>query len=112
VEAAGSSRWAAVGVIAGSAGEPVSLRGANGLGAVQRGDPSEVEIWRRAGRRWGRGQCEAHSVTTGQKTGTDLQYGDERAIFLTYEGNGFFLPRFLTIATSSRIISRDRDALH
>jgi hypothetical protein len=58
VEAAGSSRWAAVGVIAGSAGEPVSLRGANGLGAVQRGDPSEVEIRRRAGRRWGRGQCE------------------------------------------------------
>jgi hypothetical protein len=51
VEAAGSSRWAAVGVIAGSAGEPVSLRGANGLGAVQRGDPSEVEIRRRAGRR-------------------------------------------------------------
>jgi hypothetical protein len=44
VEAAGSSRWAVVSVIPGSAGEPVTLCSANGLGASQRGDPSEVEI--------------------------------------------------------------------
>jgi hypothetical protein len=43
VDPAGSWRWAAVGVIPGSAGVPVSLRGANGLGVGHRGDPSKVE---------------------------------------------------------------------
>jgi hypothetical protein len=43
VDAAGSWRWAAVGAIPGSAVVPVSLRGANGLGAGHREDPSKVE---------------------------------------------------------------------
>jgi hypothetical protein len=53
VDAAGSWRWAAVGVIPGSAGVPVSLCGANGLGVGHCGDPSKVEKRQRAGRRWG-----------------------------------------------------------